>query len=123
MIEIKLLVDKKIVIESLKRIGVVNRIEKILYPSCYLFENEDKYYIAHFKELFMIVREDAYSNITDDDIARMNAISFCLKKWKLIDVADEDIEPHTKRIFVLPYHEKKDWKISHKFNMRLLEKG
>jgi hypothetical protein len=40
-------------------------------------------------------------------------------QWGLIKVKDEDlklIEPHNKFIYVLPYKEKVNWVIQHKFN-------
>lgn len=120
LLEIKLLVDKKIVSESLNRMGIANKRKKILYPSCYLYEKDGKNYLVHFKEMFLLTRENAYNSICEDDILRKNAIAFCLKNWNLIDVSDEAIEPHNKMVFVLPFGEKKNWSISHKFNTRTI---
>jgi hypothetical protein len=120
LLEIKLLVDMKVVAETLSRIGIANKRQKILYPSCYVIENESKYYLAHFKQLFLLARNSAYNAICDDDILRRNAIAFCLKEWELIDVPDELIVPHNKYIYVLPYSQKNEWSIKHKFNLRSL---
>jgi len=121
MIEIQMLTDKKVLTETLSRVGIANRKKKILFPTAYLYEDkEGKTFIAHFKELFMLTRENAYSNISEDDILRLKAICFCLKNWKLIDVKNEDIEPHNIFIFILPYKEKQDWVITHKFNTKFL---
>jgi hypothetical protein len=54
-----------------------------------------------------------------DDYERKNSIIYCLMQWGLIKVKDEDlklIEPHNKFIYVLPYKEKVNWVIQHKFN-------
>lgn len=121
LLEVELLVDKKVVVETLNRIGIANKKLKVLYPSCYLYEADDKYYLAHFKQLFLLTRDNAYNNICEEDIMRRNAVAFCLKNWSLINVEDEAIEPHNKFVFVLSHTDKRDWRVSHKFNVKSLE--
>jgi hypothetical protein len=118
MIEVILKADKKVIMETLNRIGIANKKKKILFPSCYLWEQDGKTYIAHFKELFKLTRPNAYDTICEDDILRLKAIIWNLKNWGLIDAKDEDLEPHSKFVFVLPFGDKKDWIISHKFNFK-----
>ena len=120
LLEIKLLVDKKIILETIARIGIPNKKKKIIYPSCYLYENADKTYLVHFKQLFLLTRNTAYNAICEDDILRRNAIAFCLREWSLIDVDEEKITPHDRFVFVLPYNQKNDWYISHKFNTKTI---
>ncbi len=117
MIEIKINenANDKIIRESLTRMGIQNRKEKILYPSCYLYEADGKFFIAHFKELFLL-REKGYDDLTDEDIDRRNAIVSLLYDWGLIDL-DGDFEQLNvvdKYVFVLSYKEKKNWTIKHK---------
>ena len=121
LIEVKPLVDLKIIRETLARIGIANKKQKILYPSCYLIQNFEEFYIVHFKELFMMLRENSYNNISEEDTQRKNAIIFNLKNWGLIDVDESLIEDHQKYVFVLPHSEKKDYRIYHKFNINNLE--
>lgn len=113
-------VDTKVIKETLNRIGIANKKKKILYPSCYLYEQDEKSYLVHFKQMFLLTRASAYNALCEDDILRRNAIAFCLKNWGLIDVEDEFIEPHNKFVFVLSHNQKQDWKISHKFNFRTI---
>jgi hypothetical protein len=121
LIEIEPLADMKIIKETLGRMGIANKKEKILYPTAYIYSNFDKYYLAHFKQLFLLSRPDAYPNVSNEDIERLNSIAFCLQTWGLIKVISENIEPHNKFIFVLPYEEKCNWEISHKFNIKSLK--
>lgn len=114
------LVDIKVIQETLERMGIPNAKEKIIFPSCYLHGINDIFYLCHFKELFLLRREDSYNNISDNDIYRRNSIAFCLKQWKLIDVKDELIEKRDKMVFVLSHEEKKDWVVQHKFNINSL---
>lgn len=123
LIEIVPKVDLKVIEETLSRIGIANKKEKILYPSCYLFQNIEKYYIVHFKELFALTRPNAYLNISDTDISRKNSVICRLASWGLIEIVNfEDLKSCDDFIFVLPYKEKKinNWKIIHKFNINSL---
>jgi len=117
LIEIKPLADIAVIKETLARCGIANKKKKILYPSCYLYEAFGVYYIAHFKQLFLLTRQDGYNNLCEDDLARRNGIIFCLKNWGLIDVDESIIEPHDKFIFVLKKKKKNEWIISNKFNI------
>lgn len=115
LLKVKLLVDKKVVQETLNRIGISNKRKKILYPSCYIYENNDEYYIAHFKQMFGLYR--SYDTMSEDDVLRRNSIVFCLKSWGLVDIDDRFITPHNCYIFVLNHKEKSAWKVSHKINL------
>lgn len=116
-LKIELLADKKVVQETLNRIGISNKKKKVLYPSCYIYEQDGEHFLVHFKELFVMSRPDAYNNISEQDIIRRNSIAFCLKNWGLIDVEDKFIEPHDSYVFVLPHDNKEGWKITHKINL------
>ena len=115
MIEVKLKVSDKVIIETLSRCGIANHREKILYPSCYLFVQDDKYYVAHFKEMFIILKSDSYFNFTDSDKERLNAIVYNFSNWELIEKIDDSlIDPHKIKIDIINFTDKKNWKISHK---------
>lgn len=117
LLKIKLLADKKVIQETLNRIGISNKKKKVLYPSCYIYESEGEHFLVHFKQLFTLSRNDAYDNVSEQDILRRNSIAFCLKNWGLIEVEDKFIEPHDSYVFVLPHDEKNEWVITHKINL------
>lgn len=119
MIEIKLKkgIEPKVVIETLSRIGIANKREKVLYPSCYLYLDSGKSYIGHFKEIYAL-KEGGFNNISEDDIKRLNSVTLCLKKWDLIDIVDKKkLEETENFIFILPFKDKNQWKISHKIRI------
>ena len=120
MIEIKLKVDKKIVQETLQRIGIANFDTCILYPSAYLVCIDGKDYICHFKELFKYLNEDAFDNMSESDLERRNSICFCIQKWGLIECL-ESIEPHKIQIDTIRFEEKRNWIIKHKIKIKNLE--
>lgn len=120
LLEIIPKVETPIIIETLTRMGIANKKERILYPSCYLYKDIDaRYYICHFKELFLMrMSQSGYSNITEDDINRRNSIAMLLCNWNLIEMDDIDVE--TIFVYTLPFYEKSKWIIKHKFNLETL---
>ena len=103
--------------ETLSRLGIANKQKKIMYPSCYLYDDGTDFYIAHFKELFPVVNDFGENEASDDDIVRRNMIIKLLGNWGLIQKVEE-VQDADKFIFVLPYREKESWKITHKINFR-----
>ena len=120
LLKVQLLADKKVIQETLNRMGISNKKKKVLFPSCYIYEEDGECYLVHFKQLFTMSRDDAYDNISEQDILRRNSIAFCLKNWGLIDIEDKFIEPHDSYVFVLPYDQKDEWTITHKINLYTL---
>ena len=51
--------------ETLTRIGIASKKEKILYQSCHILHKQGKYYIVHFKELFSL--DGKPSNFSEND--------------------------------------------------------
>ena len=104
--------------ETLTRIGVASRKDKTLYQSCHILHKQGKYYIVHFKELFAL--DGKTSTLTSNDIQRRNTIALLLSDWKLIEIVGK-IEPENNaplsQIKVLPFKEKKEWKLSAKYNI------
>lgn len=116
-VEIKLKSDFLVVKETLERIGVANRRKKIITPSCYIIYQDHKYYIVHFKEL--LANNGFKKAIDEQDISRRNAIATLLDNWGLVEMKDDDLYQITlkENIFVLPYAEKKDYTINHKYQL------
>ena len=54
--------------ETLSRIGGASRREKKLYQSCHILHKQGKYYIVHFKELFLLDGKD--SDFSENDMQR-----------------------------------------------------
>lgn len=74
--------------ETLSRIGVASRKEKILYQSCHILHKQGKYFIVHFKELFAL--DGKQTNLSENDIARRNTISKLLKDWGLVEIQPQN---------------------------------
>ena len=105
--------------ETLTRIGVSSRKERILYQSCHILHKQGKYYIVHFKELFAL--DGKPSTITENDIQRRNAIANLLEEWGLIKVVNYDIIENNlapiHQIKIISFKEKDDWELVAKYNI------
>jgi len=105
--------------ETLTRIGVSSRKEKVLYQSCHILHKQGKYYIVHFKELFAL--DGKPSNISENDIQRRNAIAKLLEEWGLIKIMNpkllvDNIAP-LHQIKIISFKEKDDWDLIAKYNI------
>ena len=105
--------------ETLTRIGVASRKEKKLYQSCHILHKQGKYYIVHFKEMFLL--DGKPSNFTDEDKGRRNKIIELLQDWDLLKVLDsEKIEEplaSMNQIKIINHKEKSEWLLEAKYTM------
>ena len=105
--------------ETLTRIGVSSRKEKVLYQSCHILHKQGKYYIVHFKELFAL--DGKPSNISENDIQRRNAIANLLEEWGLVKILNrrliEDNIAPLHQIKIISFKEKDDWDLIAKYNI------
>ena len=105
--------------ETLTRIGVSSRKEKVLYQSCHILHKQGKYYITHFKELFAL--DGKPSNLSENDIQRRNAIAKLLEEWGLIKILNskllEDNVAPLHQIKIISFKEKDDWELIAKYNI------
>lgn len=119
-IKVNPIMHEKIIKEMLSRIGIANTNNKILYPTCYLTRINNIYIVAHFKELFPLITEDGYSDLSEDDYDRRNTIVGLLESWGMITIIDEDYIKNDKHLFILKKELKPYWTIYDKINIGLL---
>jgi hypothetical protein len=105
--------------ETLTRIGVASKKEKVLYQSCHILHKRGKYYIVHFKELFSL--DGKPTDLSENDIARRNTITNLLQDWELLKIVNVDMtkEPTVSlsQIKILSHKEKDDWELIAKYNI------
>lgn len=104
--------------ETLTRIGVASRKDKKLYQSCHILHKQGRYFITHFKELFLL--DGKPSNLLENDVERRNSIATLLSDWGLLTIvnpsAAEKVAP-LRQIKVIPYKEKGNWELCPKYNI------
>jgi hypothetical protein len=104
--------------ETLTRIGISSKKEKKLFVTAHILHKRGKYYIVHFKELFLLDGKEA--NFTLEDVARRNKIIALLQEWKLLTVVDNTTitnQSTMSAIKIVPYREKKDWELISKYQL------
>jgi hypothetical protein len=110
--------------ETLERIGVASKKDhNTLYQSCHILHKQGRYFIVHFKELFLL--DGKPSNFTFDDLCRRNTIVTLLSDWGLLRVTNkEQINDVTslKQIKILSHAIKKDWKCLSKYSIGNVKK-
>ena len=104
--------------ETLTRIGVASRKENKLYQSCHILHKQGRYFIVHFKELFLL--DGKKSNLEENDIARRNTIAQLMSDWGLIEIYNKELmEPLAplRQIKIIPFKEKQEWELCPKYNI------
>ena len=104
--------------ETLTRIGVASRKDNKLYQSCHILHKQGRYFIVHFKELFIL--DGKKSNLEENDVARRNTIATLMSDWGLVSIYDktkaEPLAP-LRQIKIIPFKEKDDWELCPKYNI------
>jgi hypothetical protein len=104
--------------ETLTRIGVASRKDRKLYQSCHILHKQGRYFIVHFKELFVL--DGKPSTITENDIQRRNTIAVLLADWGLITInSNEQAKDRAplRQIKVISFRERDDWELCPKYNI------
>jgi len=103
--------------ETLTRIGVASRKDKKLYQSCHILHKQGRYFIVHFKELFLLDGKKA--NLEENDVARRNTIATLLSDWGLIDFVKKEELPTAplRQIKIISFKDKDQWELCPKYNI------
>lgn len=105
--------------ETLTRIGISSKRDNTLFQSCHILHKQGKYYIVHFKELFML--DGKAANFAEDDKARRNTIIQLLSDWGLVEVVNpEQIKDPVSviaRIKIIPHKDKENWNLVAKYSI------
>jgi len=104
--------------ETLTRIGVASRKEKKLFQSCHILHKQGRYFIVHFKELFLL--DGKKSNLELGDIQRRNTIATLLQDWGLIQIEKKQLAQDCapmRQIKIIGFKEKDEWELCPKYNI------
>ena len=104
--------------ETLTRIGVASRKDNKLYQSCHILHKQGRYFIVHFKELFLL--DGKKSNLEENDVARRNTIATLMSDWGLLSVEVRDkLQPIAplRQIKIISFKDKDQWDLCPKYNI------
>ena len=100
--------------ETLTRMGVANKKDKILYQSCHILQKQGQYFIAHFKDMMKL--DGKTVNITDDDLLRTLSITKTLESWGLLrtDIGETEISNNFR---VIKFSQKSELDLRSKYTV------
>ena len=104
--------------ETLTRIGVASRKDNKLYQSCHILHKQGRYFIVHFKELFLL--DGKKSNLEENDVARRNTIATLMSDWGLLSIDNKDkLQPIAplRQIKIISFKDKDQWELYPKYNI------
>lgn len=104
--------------ETLTRIGVASRKEQKLFQSCHILHKQGRYFIVHFKELFLL--DGKKSNFEENDMLRRNTIAQLLCDWGLVSAVDTSkLKEHAplRQIKIISHKDKDQWELCPKYNI------
>ena len=104
--------------ETLTRIGVASRKDNKLYQSCHILHKQGRYFIVHFKELFLL--DGKKSNLEENDVGRRNTIATIMSDWGLLTVVNkEQLQPIAplRQIKIISFKDKDEWELCPKYNI------
>tara|TARA_B100000424_G_scaffold252848_1_gene229503 strand:- start:170 stop:586 length:417 start_codon:yes stop_codon:yes gene_type:complete len=104
--------------ETLTRIGVASRKDNKLYQSCHILHKQGRYFIVHFKELFLL--DGKKSNLEENDVARRNTIATLMSDWGLLTIEKRDkLDPIAplRQIKIISFKDKDQWELCPKYNI------
>ena len=104
--------------ETLTRIGVASRKDNMLYQSCHILHKQGRYFITHFKELFLL--DGKLSNLMENDIERRNTVATLLSDWGLITIVNNEQAKEKaplRQIKIISYKDKDQWQLCPKYNI------
>jgi hypothetical protein len=104
--------------ETLTRIGVASRKDNMLYQSCHILHKQGRYFITHFKELFLL--DGKPSNLMENDVERRNTVATLLSDWGLITIVNGEQAKNKaplRQIKIISYKDKDSWQLCPKYNI------
>jgi hypothetical protein len=104
--------------ETLTRMGVASRKEQKLFQSCHILHKQGRYFLVHFKELFLL--DGKKSNLESTDLERRNTIAQLLSDWGLVNIVDKSVceeKAPLRQIKIVSFREKRDWELCPKYNI------
>jgi len=102
--------------ETLTRIGVASKKDNKLFQSCHILHKQGRYFITHFKELFLL--DGKPSNLTKNDLERRKTIVKLMDDWGLLTTVSAIGETASlNQIKIISHKDKTEWELCPKYNI------
>lgn len=111
--------------ETLTRIGLPSKRngDQTLWQTCHVFHKQGRYYIVHFKQLFLLDGRTDLTDFTDEDEDRLEYIVNLLEQWGLITSMVEVDTGIESNVMIIPYREKHKWNLRVKYSLGNTDNG
>lgn len=112
--------------ETLTRIGAPafnpESDRRTLWQSCHILYKRQRYYVVHYKELFLLDGRVEQTNYTDADKARRNAIARLLEQWGLVEIVNPELTmtplpAPIETIKIIPFRDRALWDLRTKYDL------
>ena len=104
--------------ETLTRMGVASRKEQKLFQSCHILHKQGRYFLVHFKELFLL--DGKKSNLESSDLERRNTIAQLLSDWGLVNIVNKsacESKAPLRQVKIVSFRDKSSWELCPKYNI------
>lgn len=92
--------------ETLTRIGIKAKSSNDLWQSCHVLQKRGRYFIVHFKQLFVLEGKATVDDISQQDIDRLEQTVIMLEKWGLVKPLVELNYDVKVKLDIIPYKQK-----------------
>lgn len=103
------------IVEVLTRIGIPSYKTHTLYQTAHILHKRGKYYIVHFKDMFILDGKQATK--TQEDTARVRTIAQLLEQWGLCKCINTIEIDNPVPVLVIPRSQLDQWKLQPKYNI------
>jgi hypothetical protein len=107
--------------ETLTRIGIPCRKDNlempILWQTAHILHKQGRYYIVHFKQLFLLDGKAGKTDFTEEDEDRVRSIAKMMAEWGLVTLVTPITESIEKRVCIVAYKDKNNWDLRSKYNI------
>lgn len=104
------------VMETLTRIGILNRKTNELYQSVHLFSKLGEHYLVHFKEMFIL--NGMNNNFSESDKKRRDKVANLLELWNLVEIKNPEVLDNiiSEKIDIISFKEKNNYQLKKKYS-------
>lgn len=108
--------------ETLTRVGVASRKSgelPTLWQSCHILHKRGRYFIVHFKQMFLLDGKDDKTDVTQDDLNRVVVVARLLQQWGLIQIKSGSSLPSAVNVnlVVISFANKSSWILRSKYSI------
>lgn len=103
--------------ETLTRMGILSVSTGTLWQSCHLLHKRQRYFIVHFKQMFVLDGKLDPDDIGDEDLDRVEKVACMLVDWGLVKAKTELDRGAQAALNIVPKREVSKYKLKSKYTI------